>query len=79
VPTDEIVERIDMMIRSIMPDLTGGIALSATFEDLGMDSLGKVDLAANAEDEFHIKVADEALDEIVNVGDLVRYVADRVS
>ena len=46
-------------------------------EDLGADSLDLVDLVMSVEEEFGVKVADEDLENIKTVGDIVNYIEDR--
>jgi acyl carrier protein len=77
--TEEIIKQISAMINRLEPDLNVAITVGTTFEDLGFDSLQKVDLLTEAEDTFRIKVSDDDLAEIVKVGDLIDFVADRVS
>jgi acyl carrier protein len=43
-------------------------------EELGLDSLSKIDLAVAAEDRFGIAIPDENLERFVTVGDLLDYV-----
>ena len=45
-------------------------------EDLGADSLDLVDLVMAVEEEFDVKIADEDLDGIKTVGDIVDYIAE---
>ena len=45
-------------------------------DDLGADSLDLVDLVMSIEDEFEIKVPDEAIEEIKTVDDAVKYIED---
>ena len=45
-------------------------------EDLGADSLDLVDLVMAVEEEFDVKIADEDLEGIKTVGDIVDYIAD---
>ncbi|MBO4895066.1 MAG: acyl carrier protein [Clostridia bacterium] len=46
--------------------------------DLGADSLDIVDLAMSIEDEFEIELSEDAIEKIKTVGDMVRYIEDRV-
>ena len=46
-------------------------------DDLGADSLDLVDLVLSVEEEFGGKVADEDLENIKTVGDIVNYIEDR--
>lgn len=45
-------------------------------EDLELDSMDIVDLVMTIEDEFNIELPDEALEEIVTVADLARYIEE---
>ena len=45
-------------------------------EDLGADSLDLVDLVMAVEEEFDVKIADEDLEGINTVGDIVDYIAE---
>ena len=42
--------------------------------DLGADSLGKFELVADLEELFDIDISEEAQDEILTVGDAVKYI-----
>ena len=54
------------------------ITMDTTFvDDLGADSLDLVDLVMSVEEEFGVKVADEDLENIKTVGDIVNYIEDR--
>ena len=46
-------------------------------DDLGADSLDLVDLVMSVEEEFGVKVADEDLENIKTVGDILNYIEDR--
>lgn len=45
-------------------------------EDLGADSLDLVDLVMAVEEEFDVKIADEDLEGIKTVGDIVDYISE---
>lgn len=47
-------------------------------EDLGADSLDVVDLMMSIEDEFEFEVADHELESIRTVGELVKFVEDKI-
>lgn len=47
-------------------------------DDLGADSLDVVDLVMSLEEEFNIEIPDEEVENIKTVGDIVKYVEDRV-
>ena len=47
-------------------------------DDLGADSLDVVDLLMSIEDEFEIEVPDEEIENIKTVGDIVKYIENKV-
>lgn len=64
-----IAEQLEININDITLD-------SSIVDDLGADSLDIVDLVMSTEDEFEIEVPDEALEKIVTVDDMVKYIED---
>jgi len=58
-----------------LPDIAGEVSTSASFEELGVDSMSTMDLLLLVEKEFGVEVPDEKLQAIVNIDDLVDYVA----
>ena len=44
--------------------------------DLGADSLDLVDLSMSIEEEFNLEVADDVLDHVRTVGDIVKFIED---
>ena len=48
-------------------------------EDLGADSLDIVDFVMAIEDQFEVKIPDEAIENIKTVGDLVKYVESNMN
>ena len=54
----------------------GRTGLDAKFSALGADSLDMVSLALMVENEFHIEIPDDKLEEWVTVRDALRYVEE---
>ncbi|MBT9172972.1 MAG: Acyl carrier protein [Syntrophomonadaceae bacterium] len=54
------------------------IAKETSFEDLDADSLDIVELVMALEEEFGLEIADEEVEKIKSVGDVVRYIETRV-
>lgn len=52
---------------------------SATFEDMGLDSLALVEIQLAMEQEYGITVADEDAEKIMNVGDAISYVNSQLA
>jgi len=51
---------------------------SSIIDDLGADSLDVVDVAMSLEEEFDIEVPDEEVENMKTVGDIVKYIEDRI-
>ncbi|HEY2576957.1 MAG TPA: phosphopantetheine-binding protein [Streptosporangiaceae bacterium] len=58
-----------------MDGVAGQVPATASFEELGIDSMSTMDLLRKVEDEFGIEVPDEQLPMIVGIEDLVNFVA----
>ena len=52
---------------------------SEVFDDLGADSLDIVDLVMTLEEEFDTEIPDEDIENLKTVGDIVKYIEDRVA
>lgn len=52
---------------------------TSVMEDLGADSIDVVDLIMAFEDEFDIKIPDEDVENIKIVGDIVKYIEDKIA
>jgi acyl carrier protein len=76
----DILARIEPLLVSLMPEVKRPIPATASFAELGMDSLNLVDLLVAAEAEFGVAVPDEELGNFRTVEDLVTFVsADRLA
>lgn len=72
--TEQIRTLVVEFVRGLNGD-TGQMSTTASFENLGIDSMSTMDLLAKVEDEFGIEVPDEQLSMIVSIEDLVRFIA----
>ena len=52
---------------------------SEVIDDLGADSLDIVDLVVTLEEEFDTEIPDEDIENLKTVGDIVKYIEDRVA
>lgn len=69
---DIIVEQLGVTPEQVTP--------SASFiEDLGADSLDTVELVMAFEEEFNVEVPDEDAEKLQKVGDVNKYIEDRVN
>lgn len=55
------------------------ITLDTTFEDIDADSLDVVELVMALEEEFDLEIADEEVEKIQTVGDVVGYIEKHLS
>ena len=68
----EIFEKLATIIKEkIAPNRTVQISRGVTLDELGLDSLDRVELIMTVEEEFRICVSDEAADGIKTVGDAI--------
>jgi len=64
--------RVQGIITRIMPHVDQGrVSRETTFDDLGPDSLERVEMVMAAEDEFGITIMEERAEDLRTVGDLV--------
>jgi acyl carrier protein len=75
VTNDAITAEVVRLIHQEMPDAEGEITSESGFEDLGMDSLTRVDLLAAVERQFGIEVPDEAVATLLRVRDLTDFLS----
>lgn len=52
---------------------------ASILDDLGADSLDVVELVMALEEEFDLEVPDEDVETLRTIGDVARYIAERVS
>lgn len=55
------------------------ITMETTFEDIDADSLDVVELVMALEEEFDLEIADEEVENIQTVGDVVGYIEKHLS
>ena len=75
---EEIFDKLKELVVDQLGVEEDEVTLEATMQDdLGADSLDLVDLVMSVEEEFGVKVADEDLENIKTVGDIVNYIEER--
>lgn len=73
-----VFEKIrDLIVEQLNVD-EDSITMDTAFSDLGADSLDVVELIMAIEEEFDLQIADEDVEGITTVGDVVEYVKDRI-
>jgi acyl carrier protein len=72
-----VEDRIMLVLENIV--LQGyDILNDTTFEDMGLDSLDKVEACMDIEDEFNIDIPDEVMEYLDTFGELVEYINRRL-
>ena len=75
---EEIFDKLKELVVDQLGVEEDEVTMEATMQDdLGADSLDLVDLVMSVEEEFGVTVADEALENIKTVGDIVNYIEER--
>ncbi|MFD7814651.1 acyl carrier protein [Streptomyces sp. NPDC059785] len=67
-----IVEIINLTLRTA-PDLEGEVSADSSFEELGMDSLTRIDLLAAVEKAFNLSVPDDKVGDLLRVSDVADF------
>ena len=74
---EEIFDKLKELVVDQLGVEEDEVTMEASMQDdLGADSLDLVDLVMSVEEEFGVKVADEDLENIKTVGDIVNYIED---
>ena len=68
---DIIVEQLDVEEDAVTME-------ASITEDLGADSLDVVDLVMSIEESFDVEIPDEEVENIKTVGDIVKYIYNKV-
>ena len=75
---EEIFDKLKELVVDQLGVEEDEVTMEASMQDdLGADSLDLVDLVMSVEEEFGVKVADEDLENIKTVVDIVNYIEDR--
>ena len=75
---EEIFDKLKELVVDQLGVEEDEVTMEATMQDdPGADSLDLVDLVMSVEEEFGVKVADEDLENIKTVGDIVNYIEER--
>ncbi len=72
----EIADRVKAIIVDKLSVDDNAVTETATFTDLGADSLDTVDIIMAFEKEFDIKIDDQAAEKIATVGDAIAFVEE---
>ncbi|NEA51864.1 acyl carrier protein [Streptomyces sp. SID10815] len=67
-----LAEIINLTLRTA-PDLEAEVTPDSSFEELGMDSLTRIDLLAAVEKAFSLSVPDEKVGDLLRVSDVADF------
>lgn len=70
----EIADRVKAIIVETLSQDENAVTETATFTDLGADSLDTVDIIMKFEKEFGIKIGDQEAEKITTVGEAIAYI-----
>lgn len=74
------MDKIELKIIEILMKQEGSgkpVTLKTTFEELNFDSLDKVEIIMDLEDEFDIEIPDKDIKKITTVLQLIKYIKTR--
>ncbi len=75
----EIFSKVKALIVEQLDVEESKITVETTFEDIDADSLDVVELVMALEEEFDLEIADEEVEKIKTVGDIVSYIEGKTS
>lgn len=75
----EVFEKVKSLITEQLDVDEERLDMDTTFEDIDADSLDVVELVMALEEEFNLEIADEEVEKIKTVGDIVSYIEKQIS
>lgn len=73
------LERVKNVVAEGLNVEIDDITEESTLDALGADSLDVVELVMSIEEEFEIEIADEDAESLEKVGDIIKYVEEKLS
>lgn len=74
-----VLERVKKVVVDQLKVSEDEVTAAASFDDLGADSLAKVEMVMAFEEEFSIEIPDEDAEKINTVSDAVNYIAKKAT
>ena len=75
-----IFEKISFIIKEQLHEPELNITQTTTLHDeLGVDSIALVEFIINLEDEFHLEIPDEDIENVKCMGELTEYLYNRIN
>ena len=77
---EELIKKINAVVVEKLGVKEEDVKLDSSFvNDLGADSLDRVELVMALEDEFDIEIPDEVAEKFIKVSDVLAYVQSKVN
>ncbi|MFO0554464.1 MAG: phosphopantetheine-binding protein [Polyangiaceae bacterium] len=76
---ERVREEVLLILRPHVPNDSELVESSHLVADLGIDSLGVMEVVADLEDKFHLHIPDDALREVNTVVDVVDAITTRLA
>ena len=73
-----VFEKVREIICNQLDVAEDDVTMESNIDDLGADSLDVVDLVMSLEEEFDAEFPDEDIESIKTVGDVVKFIEDRI-
>ena len=78
--TEEVFEKVKGIIVDQLGTPEDNVKMDSSFiDDLGADSLDIVELVMAIEETFDIEIPDEDAEKVVTIGDVVKYISEKVN
>jgi acyl carrier protein len=75
--TEKRLQQVESLIRESIGTDESGIDRSTDLaNDLGMDSMKRIDLLLKIEEAFAVSISDDQIDRFVRVGDIVDFIEE---
>ena len=76
---DDIFDEVKKCICSVTGDyIDDHITMKMPLKQLGVDSLDKVEISVDLENEFSIEIPDEDMEKLLTVGEIVDFIEQRI-
>ena len=78
--TEEVFEKVKAIIVEQLGTPEDNVKMDSSFiDDLGADSLDIVELVMAIEETFDIEIPDEDAEKVVTIGDVVKYISEKIN
>lgn len=75
----EILQKMQLVIQEQMGKEDIVLTEDTKLDDLGVDSIERMEFIINLEDEFALEISDDTIDHMVKVADLLDYLSEELN